>query len=343
MQDIPVDVANIIGLPIAMALYGVFLTMFVNNIRPLWIHRHQVWVVLYFTIALLITSTINVALLIVYNYLGWVKYRDFPGVMVYFSTQSGGIMAIRNLFLVIAAEASDLSIIWRMYSIWGRNRMIAVPPLTLLTIELTVTGILCAMWFKQYCYEGPAETAFVAFAAIGCACSILVNVGCTTMIATRIWWVGRHAPGPHKRKYKNMTIVLVESGAMYTTCLIAWSVFAILPPYIGTYMFITYTFTMVISIAPMLIVSLLNQSHTKNSPSAAMGDGVETACSTGRRPHARHLNVRRTQHLISTDFQFVSSDRLTEPPNAYFLGASKLLRTDHMSLEEKGQMKRHSI
>ncbi|KAG9000103.1 hypothetical protein FRB93_012867 [Tulasnella sp. JGI-2019a] len=285
--------------------------MCMEVIHRLSTRRHRSGVVLSFTIALLVTSTINIVLFIVYNYNGWIKFREFPGVIPYFLDQTCTIMATRNLFMVVASVTSDLLIIWRMYTIWGENWKITVLPILLLFTELVASIILCVMWFRHYAYVGPHQNAYITWEIIGYVCTVLVNGGCTAMVVVRIWWIGRRASNARTRsKYKTIVFALIESGAMYTLTLAVWAVFAIIPQYVGIFSFVTYIFTMVVSIAPMLIVLHISEpSH--NTPSPALGDGVSTM-SGSPNPDG---GIRRPNHgVVSTNIRFVSFGRSTGSP-----------------------------
>ncbi|KAG8852813.1 hypothetical protein FRB96_008501 [Tulasnella sp. 330] len=292
-----------------MVMYGIFLVMFLETIYPMWVRRRRAWVILFYTISLLITATINAVLLIVYNYNGWVKYREVPGVIAYFAEESNSIMAVRNLIgdpasllLVIAGSISDLLIIWRVYHIYGRNRKIVFLPIFLLMVGLVAEVVQCVMWFKHFSYTGRYQNLYIIFELIGYMSSILLNVGCTTLIVWRIWCIGRHATNSRTRnKYKAITIALLESGAMYTVTLLVWTVFSINPQYNGICSFITYIFTMIAPIAPMLIIlQLNNQLVSAGSPSPALGEGISATSGT----LTGASSDRRNQDIVSTAIRF---------------------------------------
>ncbi|KAG8886550.1 hypothetical protein FRB98_001242 [Tulasnella sp. 332] len=280
MQDFSVDTANLLGFGAAMALWicsywpsraliqGVFLVMFTKTIPPLWTRRHRGWVILSFTISLLVTSTINAVL----------------------------------------------------------------------------TTVLCVMWFKQYSYTGSYENAYIAIEAVAYTTTILVNVGCTSLIVWRIWWVGRLAPNSRTRsKYKAIAVTIIESGMLYTVTLLAWSAFAITPQFVGISSLIMYIFTMVVSIAPLLIVALLlNDNISDNLPVTALGEGFGTAIDTRASPTPNLHTPRHSRDNISTTIRFAafgSSSQHTGPNLAVTSNYPKMDRSlDEKNLEEDSRV-----
>ncbi|KAG8872524.1 hypothetical protein FRB97_007565, partial [Tulasnella sp. 331] len=96
------------------------------------------------------------------------------------------------------------------------------------------------------------------------------------MIVSRIWWVGRDAVSPRARsRYKSIALALVESGAMYSVTILIGAPFTVISGQVGTSSFITYIYTMVVAVTPMLIIFLLNQSSSQSSPGSALGEGVD--------------------------------------------------------------------
>ncbi|KAG8872525.1 hypothetical protein FRB97_007566, partial [Tulasnella sp. 331] len=137
-------------------------------------------------------------------------------------------------------------------------------------------AILTALRFRRYSFEGPYPNIFTALVTIGSAGMVLVSVGCTAMIVLMIWWVGRDASSARARStYKKVILALVESGGMYTVVLLAVAPLIVIPEQFGTSSFIIYIYTMVTSVAPMLIIFLLHKPAAESSPGSALGEGVE--------------------------------------------------------------------
>ncbi|KAG8852809.1 hypothetical protein FRB96_008497 [Tulasnella sp. 330] len=225
-----------------------------------------------------------------------------------------------------------------------KSRKIIFFPIFLLLIEFILTTVLCVMWFKQYSYTGSYENAYIAIEAVAYTTTILVNVGCTSLIVWRIWWVGRLAPNSRTRsKYKAIAVTIVESGMLYTVTLLAWSAFAITPQFVGISSLIMYIFTMVVSIAPLLIVALLlNDNISDNLPVTALGEGFGTAIDTRASPTPNLHTPRHSRDNISTTIRFAafgSSSQHTGPNLAVTSNYPKMDRSlDEKNLEEDSRV-----
>ncbi|KAG8875915.1 hypothetical protein FRB98_007530 [Tulasnella sp. 332] len=142
-----------------------------------------------------------------------------------------------------------------MYVLYGQNLTIVVLPIILLLILFAFTLILTVMRFRRSSFEGPYRVMYIAFG---------------------IWWVGRDAVSPRARsRYKSIALALVESGAMYSVTILIGAPFTVISGQVGTSSFITYIYTMVVAVTPMLIIFLLNQSSSQSSPGSALGEGVD--------------------------------------------------------------------
>ncbi|KAG8872241.1 hypothetical protein FRB97_007837 [Tulasnella sp. 331] len=258
MVDIPLDAAHFMGLIFSMGLYGIFLTMFSSSIRPLWNRRHRGTFVLIITICLFITTTGNVAIFIAVNYNAFVRYRQNPGVEAYLQAEWTLIVPLESavlpsVFMAIAIFVCDLLLLWRLHLVWSKHRWVVIVPATFLFIESVLSTVLCVM---AALHTGSLDTTI--------ACGIatdLVNFICTPLIAGRLWWVGRRGERQDTRSlYMTLVTRFIESGSLYTMTQIVYMGFTFTPGYPGVSTFLTYIFTMVIAIAPMLLVLHLNMT-----------------------------------------------------------------------------------
>ncbi|KAG8985617.1 hypothetical protein FRB93_005775 [Tulasnella sp. JGI-2019a] len=103
-------------------------------------------------------------------------------------------------------------------------------------------------------YTGSLPTAVVCGIATD-----MVNLICTPMIVGRLWWLGSRGKPEHSRSvYNDLVVGFIESSSLYTITQIVYIDFTFTPGYFGISTFLTYVFTMVVAIAPMLLVLHLN-------------------------------------------------------------------------------------
>ncbi|KAG8877508.1 hypothetical protein FRB97_003371 [Tulasnella sp. 331] len=259
MEDIPVDIAHFMGLIATTWMYGIFLCMFFSSIESLWHRRHRTYLVLVITICLLITSTANVVVSIGRGYAGFITYRENPGVIEYMEGWSV-YEPLSNFFLAAAAITADSLLIFRLYTIWSQNRWIAVFPVILVCIESICAIMLCVLSAVPAKASYASNMAFdEATLILSSICTVLTNLICTPCIVGRLWWIGRRGQVKETRSFYTVVIVrLIESGSLYTTTLIVWIVFQVLPAYPNIGNLTNYIFIMIIAIAPMMIVIRIN-------------------------------------------------------------------------------------
>ncbi|KAG8882956.1 hypothetical protein FRB98_003387 [Tulasnella sp. 332] len=281
MEDIPVDIAHFMGLIATTWMYGALVTAVSSALDPylrvyLQSPRHRTYLVLVITICLLITSTANVVVSIGRGYAGFITYRENPGVIEYMEGWSV-YEPLSNFFLAAAAITADSLLIFRLYTIWSQNRWIAVFPVILVCIEssahclphlvavLLFPGGVCAIMLCVLSAV-PAKASYASNMAfdeatliLSSICTVLTNLICTPCIVGRLWWIGRRGQVKETRSFYTVVIVrLIESGSLYTTTLIVWIVFQVLPAYPNIGNLTNYIFIMIIAIAPMMIVIRIN-------------------------------------------------------------------------------------
>jgi len=106
----------------------------------------------------------------------------------------------------------DLVLIWRVWTIWGRNYWIAAGPLAIMVVAAGFSLKLATM------------TATPSFFKVAPVALIVANTSiCTLLIAGRIWYLhhqsrryaGRTAIVPTSRRYKGAIFLIIETGALY--------------------------------------------------------------------------------------------------------------------------------
>ncbi|KAF9461125.1 hypothetical protein BDZ94DRAFT_852858 [Collybia nuda] len=110
---------------------------------------------------------------------------------------------------MIQYVTGDLVLIWRVWVILGRNYVIASGPLILMIVAAA--------------FEDHADTFFTA---VSVSLIVTNTTLCTFLITSRIWYMQRIPKSVSSgtispwtpNHYKRITILVVESGALYTSC-----------------------------------------------------------------------------------------------------------------------------
>ncbi|KAG9007776.1 hypothetical protein FRB93_007167 [Tulasnella sp. JGI-2019a] len=258
-SSMPLDVANFLGLMVALIMYGFYLVMFFGTIGDQWSRRKRSPIAVWVTICLFGTTTGNIALFIADDYNAWFNNQGV-GVTNYFANTWTPIVPLRYLLIAMSGVAADVLICWRLFVIWTRNPRIVIFPAFFLCIEVVLAIFVCALSFVGYSSTGKYHNTYLSVSIIAGACTLITNVTCTALIVGRIWYARRKSLTRERRSlYKAVSIILVESGTLYTGTLLAWIIAILTPDGYGVYCFIEHILAMVMSIAPMLIILHLHR------------------------------------------------------------------------------------
>jgi len=216
-------------------------------------------VVLGTMVGLFLTTTSTIVLCVIDNYDGWYKRRELPGTEAYFADNKNGVRVSKDLLLLASALLGDGLICWRLFVIWSRNVYVLIAPVIILVAE-GVIGLLVVGF--DYHSIGQPEHKFQDVLNVGSivvvACSVVVNILVTSLIAGRLWWMGRQIQDISDRQaYTRIIVVLIESGSLYTATILVFFVFVVARME-GAYRLIDYIVTICVAIAPTLIVFRLN-------------------------------------------------------------------------------------
>ncbi|KAG8873433.1 hypothetical protein FRB97_006733 [Tulasnella sp. 331] len=251
--------ANLMGFLVSMLMYGFYVGMFAGTIQKQWERRKVAPVVCWVTIALFIITTVNTSFHIVDASNAWVNYPGGPNA--YFSSSSP-LFALKDFFLATASILADILLCWRLRIIWARRRFVVIIAVFLLCAQATFEIIFIAMSFA---WVHPPPLAIYYLAA---GCGVITNIFCTSMIAGRLWYVGRRTEALADTKiYKTIILSLVESGALYTGTLLLWIAFTIAPGGHNVFDMLTYIVTMVIPTASILLVFQITEARSSQDES----------------------------------------------------------------------------
>ncbi|KAJ6469365.1 hypothetical protein C8R45DRAFT_937776 [Mycena sanguinolenta] len=135
------------------------------------------------------------------------------------------LVFVRYLLLTTSNAPSALTdsvFMYRCYVVWGRTISVLILPGALLAVT---TGL---GYFATY--RNNYQLGSTAYPEIAFVMSVATNSTLTMLTAGRMWWVGREVgrastfPGTTSRNYNTAVVMILESGALYSLCLIAYVV-----------------------------------------------------------------------------------------------------------------------
>ncbi|KAJ7763903.1 hypothetical protein B0H14DRAFT_3510555 [Mycena olivaceomarginata] len=230
------------GTAVELIFYVVFVAMFV--LAMYIYHCNKVTAtrfLLYSTSAMFVLGTMQITLKVVIAaiVLHTVKLAVQGGSLVRSTSVHDRLAFVRYLILnanksvggtllfymglkVIKSRSAltDSLFIYRCYVVWGRTLSIIFLPIAML-VTTTVLGFITTVRFADYQFNSEFNpTIFASFAM-----SVLTNCTLTALTAGRMWWVGREVRRvsnlPGTRSYNTAVVMILESGSLYSVCVIA--------------------------------------------------------------------------------------------------------------------------
>ncbi|KAG1730684.1 uncharacterized protein EDB91DRAFT_1059294 [Suillus paluster] len=244
-MDIPLVKAEFLGLFLETLFYGVFFALYWFTLFILFkktvIQRR---VLIPAGTLLLCIATGRLIVDFVRGLEAFVFHADTIGANAYYSNLASPLNIASMSLYVIQTILADGVLIWRCCMLYSRSLFIAIPG----CIVLLAIGAIAYYVVWDISRVGPQVNFSTAIAS---ACittiyvlSMSVSVTCTTLIAWRIYRTRRFMPdglGP----FLPVFIVIIESGALYTTSVVAilvtylipsngeYVVLAFIPPTVG--------------------------------------------------------------------------------------------------------------
>ncbi|KIY63296.1 hypothetical protein CYLTODRAFT_403470 [Cylindrobasidium torrendii FP15055 ss-10] len=221
---IPLDKAYLTAIWLETLFYGINFLLFWSY---MWISRYRHRnnkvnkVILPIGILMFCFSTIHVSLGFERLLQGFIYLRDQPGgPAAFFSNVSIPANVAKVTIHTVNSVLGDSIVVWRCYHVWGQSWAICVVPVMLI-IASAVGG------FGQAVVFATATTTHTAFAhrlaiwnGMLFGLSLATNVVVTSLIAARIWYLGRELPFDPSFRYRRVLAMIVESGAIYSSAII---------------------------------------------------------------------------------------------------------------------------
>ncbi|KAF8893077.1 hypothetical protein BD779DRAFT_1508743 [Infundibulicybe gibba] len=204
MAGLTLAEAELIGIVLHSALYGIFLVLFVGSIYvPLSRLRRQtaplnriLMSVQGVTIILFILITIHWILQLLRLIDAFIYHVDDDGgPSAYYANGAESKNVIKTALYLAQMFVGDCTMVYRLYIVWGRNWQVSVLP------ALLVAGVLVAGSGVVYSFAHLTlgENVFVSSAGhwvlTVLAATLCINITVTSLIAYRIWSLHRHLKG----------------------------------------------------------------------------------------------------------------------------------------------------
>lgn len=204
----------------------------------------------------------------------------------YFADPGGNELFVGGFYVyIVNTFAQELLLIWRLYVIWDRNFKICIIPFVLWMLHCSIASIAVSGFIPAT--ATPLTRNVHSYGLAGWGLETGVNFLASGGIAYRLWHAGRRTAiltGRHNFNYKASFLIIIECGALITTCTaIMFALYAANKPegLVGV-----GAATQIATISPLLIITRVGFAMSKRKP-------VSTATTFSTFPNALQVNVNR--------------------------------------------------
>ncbi|KAI0040855.1 hypothetical protein FA95DRAFT_809781 [Auriscalpium vulgare] len=224
MANFSFSSSEIVALCLESVFYGVYVVLFLTCLRVL-IKKRKVesglnirLLLVSCTLFLLITwhEVIDAVRLV----LSFQHSETSTGADLYYAQVTSTLSVLKTAVYLVETVVSDLFILYRCYIVWNANWPILILPVILYVADCG-TGIAAVYTLTRVStnviFNEKQEKVTNSFFS----CTLALNAVCTGLIALRIWWSQRqNRETKVSSSLTHVTIILVESGAIYVVTLI---------------------------------------------------------------------------------------------------------------------------
>ncbi|TFY71109.1 hypothetical protein EVG20_g1885 [Dentipellis fragilis] len=170
---------------------------------------------------MLLLATTHIILSFIRVFIGFISKLDLPGgPSAYFVTISNNVLLAKDGLFIVQTILGDSVNVWRCYVVCGQKKRIVAAPLVTL-----IAGIVCSCMIEYTLAHATSGNIFSAPSRWIKAFHVLMLITivyCNAAIVWKIWRVGNFKHGGNK--LFPVIIVIIETGALYTSNLIAFLV-----------------------------------------------------------------------------------------------------------------------
>lgn len=228
MSGISLPEAQSLSIFLETFVYGIAFTLcaitFAVLIRPRYvgakIEKHLVFVML----LMLMVATVHVII----SFVQWVQAFVFPqqGVLpqTYYENLANPLLVANNTLFVVQSVLGDGVNIWRCYIVHSRRFGFIIIPLTIMVAGIVSGGM--TLRSQARASIGTPIFEFSRWITALATTMMGTNIYCTSMTAWRIYTSSKntHRYFSGSRSLFPIALVIVESGALYTSSLFAFLV-----------------------------------------------------------------------------------------------------------------------
>ncbi|KAK1224948.1 hypothetical protein PQX77_012097 [Marasmius sp. AFHP31] len=207
----PFAKAGLIGTLLESIIYGIYLTVFLRTSRIL---RRKVFTG--FGFAYLTTTTLILFVLIT------MRLAVDIHIMVQTLTVPGSgpipnALELQKLscgIYVSLTIIADIFIVYRVFALWSRSLVVSAIPCSLIVAGIASGGLLVAS-LSDFGSDEP-RNLFINFYCI----TLVLNVLCTVLIASKLYISDRQTTLSSSLRLKWTSVIVIESAALYSACVI---------------------------------------------------------------------------------------------------------------------------
>ncbi|KAH7912488.1 hypothetical protein BJ138DRAFT_1112284 [Hygrophoropsis aurantiaca] len=231
-MQLTLSAAELAGTLIQSLLFGVYILLFIASIYVLTANRRRTSDKAAYRPPVnktLFTISISLFLLIASHWVISIS-RLFPAFIyddyaigdsdVYLGSAGNPVYVAKIALYVAQMVVADITMVYRLYTVWGHSwRVIIAPVIT--TATLLTAGIGAVDSFSRI----PKGLSMFAGKSSGWiatvfGASLATNAIVTASITYRIWSINRNIPSLSSDRLTKVTVIILESAALYTVCLI---------------------------------------------------------------------------------------------------------------------------
>ncbi|KAJ7137747.1 hypothetical protein C8R44DRAFT_975738 [Mycena epipterygia] len=221
----PSPLTNLAGTVLESFLYGIYLNLFVTSTyilvkRSKGAHAPPLYRSTMFILswALFLLVTANWILAVNKVFIGFIFFQGGSAAPAYFNDSRQVITEGVWVTTIISIIINDSMIIFRLWVVWGRNKLvIVVPILSLIGVTVSTTLVVVTSW-------GVQSSAQVIGFLPSFVCTLVTNIYCTGFIIWRIWTITKACTAVNGSNLNGLLAMLIESSALYTSWVLFYTV-----------------------------------------------------------------------------------------------------------------------
>ncbi|KAF8884379.1 hypothetical protein BD779DRAFT_785098 [Infundibulicybe gibba] len=222
MFPLPLIPINIACLGLESMLYGIFLTLFILSfaLRP---RESCPRAILYSSSFIFFIVSLHWVLSVAQSFQAFVFYRDGAAPVEFLSDVSQLLAVAKGGTYMIIVTIGDLAMIYRLWTVWNRNKMVIILPIAMFVGQCVFAVVLVSESFTPHAnliHNPGVYASALTLGTIGlCMTTFCINVYSTALIACRIWRA-EQSNGTINSKFGFVITLLIESLALNS----AWGV-----------------------------------------------------------------------------------------------------------------------